>query len=174
MAEKVLESIEIRPLQEGDCEEIGPLLREIWLDAYHGIQTEEELLTQSFKVHTADQIAEEIDNPDIHSIVAVKGDRIIGHARSDLSEGIVEIIRLYVLREFYGRGVGKAMLREVDSHFAPEYEIWLDVFEDNKRAVDFYLSQGYEIVRRATEVQSVGKDVYEYKMRKLRKQEHER
>lgn len=166
-----MSAIEIRPLRLEDCEKIGPMLREVWLDAYHGIQTEEELLTQSHKVHTPEQIAEEIDDPNTHSIVAVSDGRIVGHARSDLTEdGIVDIIRLYVLREYYGQGIGKAMLREVDSYFDPKYEVWLDVFDENQRAVNFYLSQGYEIMRRTTEVQSEGRDVFEYKMRKVRKE----
>ena len=144
------------------------MLREIWLDAYHGIQTDEELLAQSHKVHTPEQIAEEIDAPNTHSIVAVRDDRIIGHARSDLDEGAVEIVRLYVLPEFYGQGIGKALLGEVETYFDPKHEVWLDVFEENKRAVDFYLSQGYQIVTRATEVQSEGRDVFHCRMRKRR------
>ncbi|MGJ8695781.1 MAG: GNAT family N-acetyltransferase [Verrucomicrobiaceae bacterium] len=163
-----MSAIEIRLLRSGDCDEIGPLLREVWLDAYHGIQTEEELMAQSYKVHTPEQIAEEIDDPNIHSVVAVSEGRIVGHARSDLIDGVVEIFRLYLLREFYGQGIGKELLREVDGYFDPKYEVWLDVFEDNERAVNFYLSQGYEIMRRATEVQSEGRDVFEYKMRKQR------
>lgn len=161
-------TIHIRPLRPSDCDKIGPLLREIWLDAYHGIQTDEELLTQSYKVHTPEQIAQEIDDPDIHSVVAVSNDRIVGHARSDLNDSVVDIVRLYVLREFYGQGIGKALLREVDTFFDPKYEVRLEVFEDNRRAVNFYVSQGYEIVKRATEVQSEGRDVFEYKMRKQR------
>ena len=164
-----MSAIDIRPLRLGDCEKIGPLLREIWLDAYRGIQTEKELLAQSHKVHTPKQIAEEIHDPNMHSVVALSNNRIIGHARSDLADGVVEITRLYVLREFYRRGIGKALLREVDSYYAPKYEVWLDVFEDNKRALNFYLSQGYEIMRRTTEVQTEGKDVFEYKMRKQRR-----
>ena len=163
-----MSAIDIRPLRQSDCEKIGPMLREIWLDAYHGIQTDEELLAQSHKVHTPAQIAEEVDNSNIHSIVAVNNDRIIGHARSDLNDGVVDIVRLYVLREFYGQGIGKSLLGVVDSYFDPRYEVWLDVFEDNKRAVNFYLSQGYQIMKRATEVQTEGRDVFEYKMRKQR------
>lgn len=163
-----MSSIEIRPLRAGDCEAIGPLLREIWLDAYHGIQTDEELLAQSHRVHTPEQIATEIGNPKMHSVVALSDGKIIGHARSDLGDGVVEVSRLYVLRQYYGQGIGKALLEEVDSFFDPAYEVWLDVFEDNRRAVDFYLSQGYEIMRRATEVQTEGRDVYEHKMRKRR------
>lgn len=163
-----MSGIEIRTLRPDDCGDIGPFLREVWLDAYHGIQTDEELLAQSYKVHTLELIAREVDDPDMHSVVAVCGGRIIGHARSDLCEGAVEISRLYVLREFYGQGIGKALLREVDSFFDPKYEIWLDVFEENQRAVDFYLSQGYEIVTHSTEMQSEGRDVYHYRMRKAR------
>ena len=161
-----MSALEIRPLRLGDCEKIGPLLRNVWLDAYHGIQTEEELLEQSQKIHTSAQIAEEIDDPNIHSIVAVSDRRIVGHARSDLDKGVVEIVRLSVLREFYGQGIGKDLLQQDNSYFDPKYEVWLDVFEDNKRAVDFYLSRGYQIMRRATEVQTEGRDVFEFKMRK--------
>lgn len=163
-----MNTIEIRPLHLSDCDKIGPLLREIWLDAYHGIQTDEELLTQSHKFHTPEWIAQEIDDPNMHSIVAVSGDRIIGHARSDFSGERVDIIRLFILREFYGQGIGKALLREVDTYFDPQYEVWLDVYEDNQRALNFYLSQGYQFIRRATEVQTQGRDVFEFKMRKRR------
>lgn len=160
--------MEIRPLHQSDCYEIGPLLREIWLDAYHGIQTDEELLAQSHKVHTPELISREIDDPKIHSVVAVVDGRIVGHARSDLSDEKVEIIRLYVLREFYGQGIGKALLKEVETSFESKLDLWIEVYEENQRAVDFYLSQGYEIVERATEVQTEGRDVFEYKMRKRR------
>ncbi len=163
-----MRDVDIRPLRRSDCDKIGPLLREIWLDAYHGIQTDEELLTRSHEVHTPELISLEIDDPNMHSVVAVCGDRIIGHARSDRHGEIVDIARLYVLREFYGQGVGKALLTEVDTYFDPKYDVWLEVYEDNKRALNFYLSQGYEIMRRATEVQTEGKDVFEFKMRKQR------
>jgi len=164
--------IEIRPLQLDDCDKIGPLLREIWLDAYHGIQTDEELLEQSYKVLTPELISLEIDDPNTYSVVAVSGDRIIGHARSDLVAEKVDLFRLYLLREFYGQGTGKALLQEVESHFDPEYDIWTEVYEQNERAVQFYLSQGYQIMGRATEVQTEGKDVFEFKMRKQRRKEN--
>lgn len=160
--------IEIRPLRQSDCDKIGPLLREVWLDAYHGIQTDEELLAQSHKVHTPELIAQEIEDPKVHSIVAVNEGRIIGHARSDLSNGVVDIFRLYVLREFYGRGIGKALLQEVETYFDPKYDVWIEVYEENERAVNFYRSQGYDVMERATEVQSEGRDVFEFKMRKQR------
>lgn len=160
-------SYSIRPLKKTDCVLIGPFLREIWLDAYHGIQTDEELLTQSHKVHKPELVEKEISDPNIYSVVVEVDGRIVSHARSDREDGVIYISRLYVLREYYGTGLGKALLSEVDSHFDDDREVWLDVFEDNKRALDFYLSQGYEIMERATEVQTQGQDVFEFKMRKI-------
>ncbi|MEM6561123.1 MAG: hypothetical protein AAF656_05960, partial [Planctomycetota bacterium] len=69
-SQKKMVEIEIRPLRQGDCAKIGPLLREIWLDAYHGIQTDAELLDQSQRVHTPELIAMEIGDPNTHSVVA--------------------------------------------------------------------------------------------------------
>ena len=163
-----MSTIDIRPLCLSDCEKIGPLLREIWLDAYKGIQTDEELLERSHEVHTPDQIAQEIDDPNVCSVVATQGNRIIGHARSDLDGDTLEIVRLYLLREFYGKSIGKALLHEVEGYFGSNHEIWLDVWEENKRALDFYLAQGYQIMERATEVQSQGRDIYHCRMRKLK------
>ena len=162
-----MSAIQIRRLCHDDCDKIGPLLREIWLDAYKGIQTEEELLERSYEVHTPELIELEIDDPKICSVVALEGDRIIGHARSDHDNGAVEIVRLYLLREFYGRGIGKALLHEVEDCFETAPEIWLDAWEDNKRALEFYLAQGYKIMERATEVRSEGRDLYHFRMKKM-------
>jgi len=163
-----MSDIVIRPLCLSDCEKIGPLLREIWLDAYEGIQTDEELLAQSHRVHSAEQIAKEIEVPNTYSVVAMEGEKIIGHARSDLNDGVVDIFRLFILREYYGRGLGRQLLGEVESYFDSARIFQLGVFEENKRAVDFYLSQGYEITKRASEVQTEGRDVYHLDMQKLR------
>lgn len=127
------------------------------------------MLTQADQVFTPELIALEIDDPKIHSVVAVKEGWIIGHARSDLSGDRVDLFRLYLLREFYGQGIGKALLREVESYFDSKYEGWMEVYEENQRAVDFYLPKGYEIMERATEVQTEGRDVFEFKMRKQRR-----
>ena len=98
-----MSAVEIRPLHLDGCDKIEPLLSEVWLDAYNEIQTREELLTQSYKVHMPRLIEEEIDDPKIHIIVAVKDGRIVGHARSNLKKDVVDIFRLYVLSGLIGR-----------------------------------------------------------------------
>lgn len=52
----------------------------------------------------------------------------------------IELVRLYVLREWLGRGVGETLMRAcLDQARSAEYEtIWLGVWERNARAQAFY------------------------------------
>jgi len=161
------QSFKVRPLQDVDCALIGPLLRKVWLVAYKGIQTEQELLEQSHKVHTTELIQREVNDANMYSIVAEIGGTIVGHARGDLEDGYVEVSRLFLLEKHYGKGIGKAMLRSIEDHFRNINDFRLDVFEDNKHALKFYLAQGYEVVERSSEIQTQGVDVYDLKMRKM-------
>ena len=158
---------EVRETQLADAEFIGPLMRSVWLQTYKHILTEDELLNQSYKVHQPELIAAELSNIDICSFVAVVNGVVVGHARGDhRKDNIVYVARLYLEPQFHGHGIGAQLLKSAEEAFENVSEVRLDVYEENKPAVGFYLSQGYEIVERATEVQSQGKDVYEFKMRK--------
>src|SRR6476660_5352639 len=52
----------------------------------------------------------------------------------------MEIARLYVLKEFIGRRVGAALMKECISIAKGKGKevIWLGVWENNKRAIEFY------------------------------------
>jgi len=160
-------SFEIRKTAKKDCSHIGPLMRSVWLATYSDILTPEELIAQSLKVHQPEQILAELSNPAICTYVADVDGQIVGHARGDLvDQNAVYVARLYLEPKFHKMGIGKALLHTVEGSFATAEEVKLDVYEDNKSALDFYLSQGYKIAERATEIQSEGKDVFEYKMTK--------
>ncbi|WOC39691.1 GNAT family N-acetyltransferase [Polaribacter sp. HL-MS24] len=56
--------------------------------------------------------------------------------------------RLYLLKEFYGLGLGKALL-EFNISFAKRYNqrgIWLAVWVENPRAILFYKKMGFQKV----------------------------
>lgn len=60
----------------------------------------------------------------------------------------VELLRLYVMREWFGRGVGEALMRAcVDEAQAAGYQtMWLGVWEHNGRAQSFYRKWGFRLV----------------------------
>ena len=58
----------------------------------------------------------------------------------------MEIARLYVLKEFIGQRVGAALMKECISIAKGKGKevIWLGVWENNKRAIEFYSKWGFE------------------------------
>ena len=69
-----------------------------------------------------------------------------GNAQTEFKENSgMEIERIYALKEFYGKGVGKILLDkalEVAKESRMEY-IWLGVWEKNPRAIRFYEKNGF-------------------------------
>ncbi len=57
-----------------------------------------------------------------------------------------ELAWLYVDPQFYRKGVGRALVRHAATHSAPEMII--EVLEGNTPALDLYLSEGFEIIKR--------------------------
>ena len=90
-------------------------------------------------------------------LLAYCGDRIAGYVK--LREGkkllelkgaaTIEIARLYALKEFIGKGVGKRLMQAaIDIANAQKKEvIWLGVWEKNQRAINFYTAWGFEKFR---------------------------
>ncbi|HVG28489.1 MAG TPA: GNAT family N-acetyltransferase [Pyrinomonadaceae bacterium] len=60
----------------------------------------------------------------------------------------VELARLYVLREWLGRGVGEALMRACveEARRAGHLTMWLGVWEHNARALAFYRRWGFHVV----------------------------
>jgi len=76
--------------------------------------------------------------------LAERGGEVIGFAMGDRSNGEMWVIA--VLKEYEGRGIGRALLAEVEAWLAAEGwdEIWLTTdIDENDRAVGFYKHLGW-------------------------------
>ena len=90
----------------------------------------------------------ELMDPSSTFLIATVGDIEAGYAKlrgGEAPEGIegmkpVELVRLYVSREWLGRGVGEALMRACidDARRTGHETIWLGVWERNGRAQAFY------------------------------------
>jgi ribosomal protein S18 acetylase RimI-like enzyme len=69
-----------------------------------------------------------------------------GGSQTELKDNdALEIERIYVLKEFHGKKVGQ-MLFEKAIQIAKEQNaefVWLGVWEENKRAIQFYTKNGF-------------------------------
>lgn len=74
-----------------------------------------------------------------------------------------EIFALYVLKDYYGEGVGQQLIQATFAALDGYQEIVLWVLEDNKRAIAFYEKMGF-IFDGQEKVIDLGKAVKEKRM----------
>jgi ribosomal protein S18 acetylase RimI-like enzyme len=104
----------------------------------------------------AEAFRAQFDDPDIALYVAEEGEALIGfltlrqgpppacvHARRPL-----QLWRLYVLRDFHGKGVARSLTGRalVHAHAAGHDVVWLGTEADNARAIGFYDKCGFRAV----------------------------
>ena len=112
-----------------------------------------EYIATSFNV--ARQTAELEDPASIFLIAEVDG-RAAGYAKlhdGEPEEGVeganpIELVRLYVSREWLGRGIGEQLMRACidEARQAGHETIWLGVWERNGRAQAFYRKWNFRSV----------------------------
>ena len=103
----------------------------------------------------AQQMAELADPSSTFLIAEVRG-LVAGYAKlhaGEAAEGVdgakpVELVRLYVSREWLGRGVGEALMRACvdEARQAGHRTVWLGVWERNARAQAFYRKWNFRAV----------------------------
>ena len=74
-----------------------------------------------------------------------------------------EIFALYVLKDYYGKGVGRQLIQAAFAALDGYQEIILWVLEDNKRAIAFYEKMGF-VFDGQEKVIDLGKAVKEKRM----------
>ena len=125
-------------------------------ETFAGDNTAEDLaayIATSFNV--GQQIAE-LEDPGSTFLIAEIDGHSAGYARLHQSEpekGVegtnpVELVRLYVLRDWLGRGVGEQLMRACvdEARQAGHGSIWLGVWERNARAQTFYRKWNFRTV----------------------------
>lgn len=91
-----------------------------------------------------------LDNQDRNTLICIDNDKIIGTSsfgkpRFEQFQNYGEIISIYLLPDYIGKGYGKILMKAVLSELKKQgYEnIFLWVLEENKRARNFYEQYGF-------------------------------
>lgn len=97
-------------------------------------------LTQSLTELVAD-----IDRPDVVTLGAWLGHRLVGSIRVELEAEKANLGRLAVVPDLQGRGIGTQLLMAV-LQYLPEQtkEVWVFTGQDSKQNLAMYAKQGYE------------------------------
>ena len=87
-----------------------------------------------------------------HTLLAKEGAQVIGFVDYQvLSDGAVELTAFYVLPQWQGRKVGRALWRAVQERMAPntQFELW--VLSCNHQAIRFYQAIGFQLTDKQKE-----------------------
>ncbi len=99
------------------------------------------------------QQAAELADPACRTLVLTEGDDLLGYAwlRAQAPEVEVrfenplEVARFYMDRSLHGRGAARSLMQAVLAHAASAGHdgVWLQVWEENPRALRFYAKAGF-------------------------------
>ena len=102
-----------------------------------------------------------------NTLIAMDGKKVVGFISYGKFRGETiqagEIIALYVLKDYYGKGVSKQLMHAAFVALDQFSEIYLWVLTDNKRAIAFYQKMGFTFDGQG-QILKLGKPVKELRM----------
>src|SRR5690242_2825824 len=106
-------TIDIRRARPGEEVRVSTLLREVWHATHDNELGHDKVAEITGKWHAPALLRAQIDDPDRCFLVADEDGALVGHAMSWLdAEDTVNLLRLYILPDRQGRGLGKRLLLE--------------------------------------------------------------
>ncbi|MEI6086776.1 MAG: GNAT family N-acetyltransferase [Bacteroidota bacterium] len=153
--------IDIKIVSAGieDAKLIAIISRETFYDTYAAENTAANMakfMTQQFGKA---MLMAEVGATGNHFFLAYQNGEVAGYLKLTESihpqltgEKAIEISRIYVCKPFIGKSVGKALMQTAID-FAIEKSkdwLWLIAWKENKRALEFYQKNGFEIFAEST------------------------
>lgn len=149
----MVEDIEITPVTLSDIGPFQQISRQTFTETFAAGNTEENLkkyLEESFSI---EKLTAELNDTNTETYFAKLHHQVIGYLKLNYGpsqtemqdEGALEIERIYVLKEFYGKNVGQLLYQkalQVARQKNANY-VWLGVWEENARAIQFYKKNGF-------------------------------
>jgi hypothetical protein len=144
----------IREAETEDAETIGKLAAQTFTETFEWYNTAENMRDYNESHFATHQILAEIEDKNSIMYVAIIDSEIIGYAKLKSSETPkeldnstgIEIERLYVKKEFHNKKAGLALMNTcIEKAKEKNVDlIWLGVWEQNPRAINFYTKIGFE------------------------------
>ena len=145
----------IEKVNEDAVEELQSISRQTFYETYCTMNTKENMdkyLNENLSIST---LKKELKNPNSEFYIIKDLDKNIGYlklnmgpAQTDIKDAsALEIERIYVIKEYQGKKAGQQLYEktiQVAKEKMLKY-IWLGVWQENSKAIQFYIKNGFEI-----------------------------
>ncbi len=150
-----------------DAAILAEISRVTFYDTYHAYNTKEDMDLFLLKHFSLDAVINELNSPKNIFLFVYVDEQLSGYAKLSVANTpeqlkdftILEIARIYSIKEKIGKGIGKILIDECINIARQKNKqmIWLGVWKQNPRAIAFYEKNGFEIFGEQDFI--LGKDV---------------
>ena len=146
----------IRPALLSEARDLAVLGERLWRETYAGLIPEPNLALHLAGTFGPSQQAAELADPTCRTLVVDADETLAGyallkaHAPEPARPGFhfvkpLEVARFYVDRSLHGTGTAQRLMRAVQDYAAATGHdgVWLQVWEQNPRAIRFYAKAGF-------------------------------
>lgn len=148
-----MEQIVLKRIDIKDVEPLQKIAKQTFSDTFSPHNTAENMEKYLNEGFTTEKLTTELQNPDSEFYFALLDNEVIGYlkinsgdAQTELQDkNSLEIERIYVSKDFHGKKVGQILYDkalEIAQNKNLQY-VWLGVWEENHRAVQFYKKNGF-------------------------------
>ncbi len=152
----VQHDIAIRQLLAADVVALSALAARTYANAFGHSMTAAELAAQIGETRSERYFHRAMDEDTI--LVAIRGQEIVGYVQlssvqipiADASLSDVELHAIYVAPELQGQGIGTVLMAAALAHprLKAAHNVYLDVWDENHRALRLYERYGFRVVGR--------------------------
>lgn len=146
-------NIEIKKISKNDIVQLQNVGRQTFYETFSEGNTEENMKNYLSEGFSVEKLTTELDDKNSEFYFAMLDNVAIGYLKINFGksqtelqdQNAVEIERIYILKEFYGKGVGQTLYYkaiQIAKQKMADY-VWLGVWEKNPRAISFYKKNGF-------------------------------
>jgi len=148
-----MEAPKIRKIELAEIDQLQKTGRDTFYETFAGYNSEENMKDYLDDKFAFDKVSAELSNPASEFYFAHLDDKILGYLKVNFAgtqtelndKNSLEIERIYVLKEFQGLKVGQLLYNwalQIAKDAGLDY-IWLGVWEENVKALQFYKKNGF-------------------------------
>lgn len=147
--------IEIKRIGIEDAKLLQQVAKQTFSETFSGNNSEENMKKYLEENLSIEKLTSELSDKDSLFFLAMEDNSVVGYLKINkglaqterIDSNAMEIERIYVLKEWLGKKVGQ-LLFEKAMQIAREENtsyVWLGVWEENKRAIAFYIKNGFVV-----------------------------
>jgi len=148
-----MDKIVISKTTINDLEQLQKIGRQTFLETFSAGNTDENMQKYLDEGFSKTKLTTELDDNNAEFYFATLDNNVIGYLKINFGQSqtelkddkALEIERIYVLKDYHGKAVGQILYdkaiqiaREKNADY-----IWLGVWEENPRAINFYKKNGF-------------------------------